>query len=166
MYTSFKTIRTRSSVFGWGTILQAGRSRVRFPKRWLNFSVDLTLQPHYGRGVESASNRNEYKQVPYILQYFTFARTDFRILVREFVKVRFCSSVSAFDRLTRFRFKSLPPVTFCCVEIRKAETRVSQGQSCREAWELGGAPELEGSDGGLDGKRSCNSNKTKTFPVL
>ena len=41
---------------GRGTALQAGRSRVRFPM------VSLTsFRPHYGPGVDSASNRNEYQ---------------------------------------------------------------------------------------------------------
>jgi hypothetical protein len=31
------------SVFDWGTMVQAGGSRVRFPMRSLDFSVDLTL---------------------------------------------------------------------------------------------------------------------------
>jgi hypothetical protein len=39
-------------------MLQAGRSRVRVPMRW-NFS---SFQPHYGPGVNSASNRNEYHE--------------------------------------------------------------------------------------------------------
>jgi hypothetical protein len=39
-------------------MLQAGRSRVRVPMRW-NFS---SFQPHYGPGVDSASNRNEYQE--------------------------------------------------------------------------------------------------------
>jgi hypothetical protein len=34
---------TRGSVFGWGTMLQAGRSRVRFLMRLLDFSFDLIL---------------------------------------------------------------------------------------------------------------------------
>jgi hypothetical protein len=34
---------TRCSVVGWGTMLQAGRSRVRFPMRPLDFSIDLIL---------------------------------------------------------------------------------------------------------------------------
>jgi hypothetical protein len=38
-------------------MLQAGRSRVRVPMRW-NFS---SFQPHFGLGVDSASNRNEYQ---------------------------------------------------------------------------------------------------------
>jgi hypothetical protein len=33
----------RGSVVGWGTMLQAGRSRVRIPMRSLDFSIDLTL---------------------------------------------------------------------------------------------------------------------------
>jgi hypothetical protein len=33
----------RGSVFGWGTMLQAGRSRVRIPMRSLDFSIDLVL---------------------------------------------------------------------------------------------------------------------------
>jgi hypothetical protein len=39
-------------------MLKAGRSRVRIPMRW-NFS---SFQPHYGPGVDSASNRNEYQE--------------------------------------------------------------------------------------------------------
>jgi hypothetical protein len=39
-------------------MLQAGRSRVRIPMRW-NFS---SFQPHYGPGVDSASNRNGYQE--------------------------------------------------------------------------------------------------------
>jgi hypothetical protein len=37
-----KTV-VRGSVVDWGTVLQAGRSRVRFPMRSLDFSIDLTL---------------------------------------------------------------------------------------------------------------------------
>jgi hypothetical protein len=48
----------RGSVVGWGTMLQAVRSRVRVPMKW-NF---LSFQPHYGPGVDSASNRNEYQE--------------------------------------------------------------------------------------------------------
>jgi hypothetical protein len=41
----FASVRTgaRGSVVGWGTILQARRSRVRFPMRSLDFSFDLIL---------------------------------------------------------------------------------------------------------------------------
>jgi hypothetical protein len=40
---------------GWGTVLQTGRSWVRFPK---------SFRSHYGRGVgvDSASSRNEYQE--------------------------------------------------------------------------------------------------------
>jgi hypothetical protein len=41
-------------------MLQAGRLRVRIPMRSLDFSIDL-IEPHYGPGVVSASNRNEYQ---------------------------------------------------------------------------------------------------------
>jgi hypothetical protein len=33
----------RGSVIGWGTMLQAGRSRVWFPTKSLDFSMDLIL---------------------------------------------------------------------------------------------------------------------------
>jgi hypothetical protein len=36
-------INKYGSVVGWGTTLQAGRSRVRFPIRWLDFSIDLII---------------------------------------------------------------------------------------------------------------------------
>jgi hypothetical protein len=51
-------VGARGSVVGWGTMLQAGRSRVRVPMRW-NFS---SFQSHYGPGVDSAPNRNEYQE--------------------------------------------------------------------------------------------------------
>jgi len=44
----------RGSAVGWGNALQVGRLRVRFPMVSLEFSG-----PHYGPGVDSASNRNE-----------------------------------------------------------------------------------------------------------
>jgi hypothetical protein len=40
------------SVVGWGTIIQAGRTRVRIPMS-LYFSISLTLPAHYGTGVYS-----------------------------------------------------------------------------------------------------------------
>jgi hypothetical protein len=55
-------ILARDSVVGWGTMLQAGRSRVRFPMRSLDFSITYSFQPHYGPGIDSASNRNEYQE--------------------------------------------------------------------------------------------------------
>ena len=52
----------RGGAVGWGTALQAGRSRVRFPLVSLEFVIDIILQPHYGPGVDSASIRNEYQE--------------------------------------------------------------------------------------------------------
>jgi hypothetical protein len=36
----------------------------RFDSRWChwNFSLTLSFRPHYGPGVDSASNRNEYQE--------------------------------------------------------------------------------------------------------
>ena len=45
----------RGDSVGWGTALQAGRSRVRFPMMSSEFVID------YGPGVDSASNRSEYQ---------------------------------------------------------------------------------------------------------
>jgi hypothetical protein len=45
-------------------MLQAGRSPVRFSIRSLDFSIDL-IQPHYGSGVDSTLNRNEYQDLPW-----------------------------------------------------------------------------------------------------
>jgi len=44
---------------GWGTALQSGMSRVRFPMVSLEFFIDIILP---GRTVDSASNRNEYQE--------------------------------------------------------------------------------------------------------
>jgi len=43
---------------------QTGRSRVRFPIVSLeNFFIDIkSFRSHYGPGVDSASNRNEYQE--------------------------------------------------------------------------------------------------------
>jgi hypothetical protein len=56
MYTQ----EARGSVFGWGTILQARRSRVRFLMRSLDFSIDLILPE-----ADWASNRKEYQEPPW-----------------------------------------------------------------------------------------------------
>jgi hypothetical protein len=45
-------------------MLQAGRSCFRLPMRSLDFSIDQPFQPHYGPDVDSASNRNEYQNLP------------------------------------------------------------------------------------------------------
>jgi len=39
-----------------------GRSRVRFPMVSLGFFIYIILRSHYGSGVDSASNRNEYQE--------------------------------------------------------------------------------------------------------
>jgi hypothetical protein len=55
----------RGSVVGWGTMLQAGRSRVRFPMRSLDFSIDI-LNPS-SRTVTLGSTQpltNEYQNLP------------------------------------------------------------------------------------------------------
>jgi hypothetical protein len=48
IFTDFKIVGycnlgARGSVVGWGTMIQAGRSWVRFPMRSLDFSIDLIL---------------------------------------------------------------------------------------------------------------------------
>jgi hypothetical protein len=52
----------RGGAVGSGTALQAGKSRVRFPMVSLDFFIDISFQPHYGPGVDWASNRNEYQK--------------------------------------------------------------------------------------------------------
>ena len=42
--------------------LQTGRLRVRFPMETLEIFMDIIFRPHYGPGVDSASNRNEYQE--------------------------------------------------------------------------------------------------------
>jgi hypothetical protein len=48
-------VGARGRVVGSGTMLQVGRSRVRFPIMSLNFLIDLILPAAYGPGVDSAS---------------------------------------------------------------------------------------------------------------
>ena len=45
-----------------GTALQTRRSRVQFHMVSLEFFIDIILQPHYGPGIDTASNRNEYQE--------------------------------------------------------------------------------------------------------
>jgi hypothetical protein len=50
------------SILCWGTMLQAGRLRVWFPTRSLDFSIYLILSAALWAWVDSASNRNEYQE--------------------------------------------------------------------------------------------------------
>jgi len=53
--------RARCGAVVSGTMLQAGRLRVQFPMVSLEFFIDV-IQLHYGPGVDSSSNRNEYQE--------------------------------------------------------------------------------------------------------
>jgi len=52
----------RGDALGWGTALQARRSRVQFPMGSLWFFIDIILRLHCGPGVDPVSNRNEYHE--------------------------------------------------------------------------------------------------------
>ena len=47
---------------GWGTALQTGRLRFWFPMVSMELLFEIILLVHYGPGVDSASNRNEYQE--------------------------------------------------------------------------------------------------------
>jgi hypothetical protein len=47
---------------GWGTALQTGWSLDRFTVVSLKSFIHIVLRPHYGLGVDSASNTNEYQK--------------------------------------------------------------------------------------------------------
>ena len=53
---------TNDGTVGLGTALEAGRSWVRFLMVSLEFFLDLSLWLHYDRGVDSASDKNEYQE--------------------------------------------------------------------------------------------------------
>jgi hypothetical protein len=53
---------TRGSEVSWGTILQVGKSRARFPMRLLHFLLVEPFQPHYGPGGCSVTDRNKYQE--------------------------------------------------------------------------------------------------------
>jgi len=53
----------------FSTVLQIGRSLVRFQMVSLGFFIDIILPSHYGPGVDSASNRNEYHEYRVIRNY-------------------------------------------------------------------------------------------------
>ena len=47
---------------GESAVLQIGRSLIGFQMVSLEFSLTLSFRSHYGPGVDSASNRNEYQE--------------------------------------------------------------------------------------------------------
>jgi len=57
--TGWLPVRQRvcGGAVGWDTVLQVGTSRVPFPFRSLG-----SILTHYGPGVDSASNKNEYQE--------------------------------------------------------------------------------------------------------
>jgi hypothetical protein len=56
------SIGARGGAVGWGTVLQDGRSRVRFPMVSLEFFIDIIPPATLWPGIDSASNRNEYQE--------------------------------------------------------------------------------------------------------
>jgi hypothetical protein len=60
-------IRGRRLLSGYGTMLQAGRSRIRFPMKGIQFSIYIIFPAALGPKVHLASNRNQYqKQENYV----------------------------------------------------------------------------------------------------
>jgi hypothetical protein len=51
----------RGSALGWGTALQAGRSRIRIRLGLRDFSLTQSFWPHFVPGVDSYSNRNKHQ---------------------------------------------------------------------------------------------------------
>ena len=61
--TALHFINKRQVFTCMGTVLQMGRSLVRFQMVSLEFFIDIkSFRSHYGPGVDSASNRNEYQK--------------------------------------------------------------------------------------------------------
>jgi hypothetical protein len=59
----FLLIGVRGGAVGWSTALQDGRLRFRFPMGSLEFLIDLILPAALWPEVDSASNRNEYRDI-------------------------------------------------------------------------------------------------------
>ena len=55
-------IEARGSAVGWGTALQVGKSRARFPVVSFEFFIDIILPAAIWLWGDSASNRNEYQE--------------------------------------------------------------------------------------------------------
>jgi hypothetical protein len=58
----FMNCGARGGEVGWGTALQAGISRVRFPMVSLEFFIGIILSVALALGVGSDSNRNENQE--------------------------------------------------------------------------------------------------------
>jgi hypothetical protein len=62
LLASILNMGVRSGAVGLGTVLQAGRSRVRFSMVSLDFFIDIILLAALCPWVDWASNRNEYQE--------------------------------------------------------------------------------------------------------
>jgi hypothetical protein len=60
--TVYLVLGARGIIVGWRTMLQAGRSQVRFPINSLDFLMTQSFHLHYGPGVSSVYNRNECQE--------------------------------------------------------------------------------------------------------
>ena len=61
-YFYYYQLGARGGAAVWGTALQAGRSRVRFPMVSLGFLIDINLPAELWPGVDSTSNRKDYQE--------------------------------------------------------------------------------------------------------
>jgi len=59
----YKGVYFTGLLYALGAVLQIGRSLVRSQLVSVGFFIDIkSFQSHYGSGVDSASNRNEYQE--------------------------------------------------------------------------------------------------------